>query len=91
MTSTIIEPIVEPTDDALGNFGLTQTEGGDICVDVSADADILLVNEAESVITMGMFTDLAVDQSVDVFGTMLPETGCFLANEIIVEVAVETP
>ena len=91
VSGTIIEPIVEPTDDALGNFGLTQTEGGDICVDVSADADILLVNEAESVITMGMFTDLAVDQSVDVFGTMLPETGCFLANEIIVEVAVETP
>jgi len=90
VSGTIIEPIVEPTDDALGNFGLTLTEGGDICVDVSTDADILLVNEAESVITMGMFADLAVDQSVDVFGTM-PETGCFVANEVIVEVVVETP
>ena len=66
------------------------TEGGDICVDVSNEADILLVNEAESVITMGTFTDLAIDQSVDVFGTQ-PETGCFLANEIIVEVVSETP
>ena len=89
-SGTIIVPINEPTDDALGNFGLTLTEGGDICVDVSKDADILLVNEADSVITMGTFASLDVDQSVDVFGKM-PETGCFLANEVIVEVVSGAP
>jgi hypothetical protein len=91
ISGTIIVPINEPTDDNLGNFGLTPTEGSDTCVDVSTDADILLVNAADSEVTMGTFADLAVDQSVDVFGTMPPESGCFLANEIIVEVVVETP
>jgi hypothetical protein len=90
VSGTIIEPIVEPTEAALGNFGLAPTEGSDTCVDVSTDADILLVDEANSEVTMGTFADLAVDQSVNVFGTM-PETGCFVANEVIVEVVVETP
>ena len=90
ISGTIIEPIVEPTDSALGSFGLTLSGGGDTCVDVNTDADILLVDETNSEVTMGTFADLAVDQSVDVFGTM-PETGCFLANEVIVEVVVETP
>ena len=91
ISGTIIVPINEPTDEALGNFGLAPTEGSDTCVDVSTDADILLVNEADSVITMGTFADLAVDQSVDVFGTTPPGSACFLAKEIIVEVVVETP
>ena len=35
---------------------------------------------------MGDFADLAVDQSVDLFGTLFLDDGCFYANEVIVEV-----
>jgi hypothetical protein len=66
---------------------LTLTGGGDTCVSVNSDADILLVDEANSEVTMGTFDDLAVDQSVDLFGQSAVDS-CFMANEVIVEVAV---
>jgi len=83
ISGTIIGPIVQPTETTVGNFGLTLAEGGDTCVDVQEGADILLVNEAKSEVTMGTFANFEIDQSVDVFGTM-PVTGCFIANEVIV-------
>ena len=82
---TIIEPLVE----ADRSFGLT-TAGGDTCARVNDDADILLVDEANSEVTMGTFADLALGQSVDLFGATAPDT-CFDANEVIVEVAAATP
>jgi hypothetical protein len=87
ISGTIIEPIVEPTVTEVGSFGLTLTGGGDTCVSVNSDADILLVDEANSEVTMGTFDDLAVDQSVDLFGQSAVDS-CFMANEVIVEVAV---
>jgi len=76
--------IIEPIDADEMSFGLS-TDGGDTCVRVNADADILLVDAANSTVTMGVFADLAVDQSVDVFGT-IAEDSCMDANEVIVEV-----
>ena len=85
ISGTIIEPLVE----ADRSFGLT-TAGGDTCARVNDDADILLVDEANSEVTMGTFADLALGQSVDLFGATAPDT-CFDANEVIVEVAAATP
>jgi hypothetical protein len=62
---------------------LTQTGGGDICVRVKDDADVLLVNVAASEVTMATFAELAVGQVVDLFGKM---NDCFDANEVIVDV-----
>ena len=85
ISGTIIEPVVEPTVAELGTFGLTLTEGGDTCVSVNSDADILLVDEANSEVTTGTFADLAVGQSVDLFGESAVDS-CFMANEVIVEI-----
>jgi hypothetical protein len=79
--------IIEPLASETRSFDLTLTAGGTTCVRVNVDADILLVDEANSEITMGDFTSLAVGQSVDLFGmTALDDEGCFDANEVIVEV-----
>ena len=85
ISGTIIEPLVE----ADRSFGLT-TAGGDTCARVNDDADILLVDEANSEVTMGTFADLAPGQSVDLFGATAVDT-CFDANEVIMEVAAATP
>lgn len=77
--------IIEPLDAAMRSFGLTATAGGDTCVRVNEDADILLVDEAASEVTMGSFDDLAVGQMVDLFGITAVDS-CFEANEVIVEV-----
>lgn len=77
--------IIEPLDAALRSFDLMQTEGGSTCVRVDEDADILLVDEANSEVTMGTFADLAVEQAVELFG-MTAEDLCFDASEVIVEV-----
>jgi hypothetical protein len=75
--------IIDPRDVASRSFGLTQTGGGDICVRVKDDADILLVNVAASEVTMATFAELAVGQVIDLFGRM---NDCFDANEVIVDV-----
>ena len=75
--------IIDPRDEASRSFGLTQTGGGDICVRVKDDADVLLVNVAASEVTMATFAELAVGQVVDLFGKM---NDCFDANEVIVDV-----
>jgi hypothetical protein len=71
--------IIEPLDTVDRSFGLTLTEGGDTCVRVDDDADILLVDVAASEVTMGTIDDLAVDQLVDLFGATA-EDSCFDAN-----------
>lgn len=80
ISGVIIDPLVE----ADRSFGLT-TATGDTCVRVDEDADIVLVDEANSEVTMGTFADIAVDQSVDLFGMTAVDT-CFDANEVIVEI-----
>ena len=53
-------------------------------VTVLGDADILLVNETDSEVTIGDINSLANGQSVELFGTAM-ENG-FEANEVIVDV-----
>lgn len=81
--------IIEPLDAADRSFGLTLTEGGDTCVRVDEAADILLVDESASEVTMGTVEDLALGQSVDLFGTTAVDE-CFDANEVIVEVPADS-
>lgn len=52
-------------------------------------ADILLVDEAASEVTIGSIADLADGQSVELFGTTLADSS-FEANEIIVDVTPAT-
>ena len=75
--------IIDPLDAVSRSFGLTQAGGGDICVRVNDDADILLVDTAASEVTMATFAELAVGQVIDLFGKM---NDCFDANEVIVDV-----
>ena len=77
--------IAEPLDAAMRSFDLTLAEGGTTSVRVNEDADILLVDVANSTVTMGVFADLAVGQAVDLFGVTAEDT-YFDANEVIVEV-----
>ncbi|MGB5164045.1 MAG: DUF4382 domain-containing protein [Woeseiaceae bacterium] len=81
ISGTIIEPL--DADDM--SFGLTLSIGGDTCVRVAEGADVLLVDDANSTVTLGTFADLALGQSVDVFGESVADS-CFEANEVIVEV-----
>jgi len=81
--------IIEPLDAADRSFGLTLAEGGDTCVRVDAAADILLVDESASEVTMGTFEDLALGQFVDLFGKSAVDE-CFDANEVIVDVTPES-
>lgn len=77
--------IKAPLDATAQSFNLA-TDTGDVCVIVQEEADILLVSGVSSTVTVGDFTDLAVDQVVDAFGTMDDTGGCLLANEVIVTV-----
>ena len=77
--------IKAPLDATARSFNLA-TDTGDVCVNVQDEADILLVSGVSSTVTVGSFTDLVVDQVVDVFGTMDDTGGCLLANEVIVTV-----
>ena len=72
---------------ATDTFTLT-TDSGDVTVTLADGAYILLVNTADSEVTMGTFDSLYVGQVVDVFGTMLStESGdVFEASQVIVDV-----
>ena len=74
--------IATDPDDIARTFDLTLEDLSSVCVQVNEDADILLVDATNSVVTMGDFTDLAAEQIVDVFGE--PAENCFNANEVIV-------
>ena len=86
LSGTIIEPLdIDPMNPMTWSFGLTPDGGaGDICVRVNEDAAVLLVNTTDSEVTMGSVADLALDQSVDLLGTM---SDCFDASEVIVNVS----
>ena len=77
--------IIAPLDPVARSFGLTPTAGGDTCVRVAMDADILLVDTSASEAKMGTIDDLALGQIVDLFGVTATDS-CFDANEVIVEV-----
>jgi len=83
--------IADEPDAETRSFMLTPTGGGnDMCVNVADEASVLLVNVAASEVLTGSFDDLAMDQAVDLFGQAPDaEDGCFLADEVIVEVAEE--
>jgi len=77
-------------DTTAGTFELLLSDGSTtVMVTVASDADILLVDEAASVVTRGSIDDLADGQSVDLFGTT-PSDGMFDANEVIVDVTPAT-
>jgi hypothetical protein len=84
LSGTIILP--EP-DPGTRSFMLTPLAGNDTCVNVAAEAVILFVDTAESEVTIGAFEQLAVGQDVDLFGESetTSATGCFEADEVIVE------
>ncbi len=83
LSGTITDPV--NTDATPPNFGLTIADGGgDTCVNLQDDADILLVNISESEVTMGAASDLVAGQVVDIFGESV-EGDCFSANEVIVD------
>ena len=71
------------------SFELMQGDSSIISVTVLTDADILLVDETASEVTIGTIADLANGQTVEVFGTT-PTDGMFDANEIIVDVTPAT-
>jgi len=83
ISGLITDSIVE----AFREFELTMEGGTTACARVDTEADILLVDEANSEVTMGVFTDLAAGDSVDLFGTISEVDGCIDANEVIVAVA----
>ena len=82
VSGTIIDPIV---DTEVEQSFMLMTETGDVQVCVLETTSILLVDETNSEVTTATFADLAVDQVVDVFGTMPEGEGCFEATEVIVD------
>jgi hypothetical protein len=83
LSGTIGEPITDTEEEQ--SFVLV-ADAGDTLVCVFESTSILLVDETNSEVTPATFADLAVDQVVDVFGTMPEGEGCFEANDVIVEV-----
>jgi len=79
--------IVEPLDEASSSFNLA-TDGGDVCVKLLEEAKITLVSQdGDGTISKeGEFSDLAVGQSVEVFGQS-GTGGCFQANEVVVDLS----
>ena len=77
--------IVEPLDADNMSFNLA-TDGGDVCVELVEEAKIILVSQDGdgAVSKEGKFSDLAVGQSVEVFGHS-GVGGCFQANEVVVD------
>ncbi len=82
LSGTIADPIVDTAEER--SFML-MTETGDVQVCLLEAASILLVDETNAEVTAGTFADLAVDQAVDVFGTLPEGEGCFEASEVIVD------
>jgi hypothetical protein len=78
--------IASAPDETTRQFTLQKADMSEQCVEVDAEADILLVDAALSEVTMGLFTDLAQDQVVDIFGETVEGECTFLANEVIVDV-----
>ncbi|MDH4126237.1 MAG: DUF4382 domain-containing protein [Gammaproteobacteria bacterium] len=78
--------IANAPDATTRQFTLSKADLSEQCVEVGAEADVLLVDTALSTVTMGMFADLAQNQVVDIFGATVEGACSFLANEVIVDV-----
>jgi len=79
--------IAEPIEDR--SFILS-TAGGDVCVALVDEAEILLVSSDGTEQEPGTFEDLAAGQEADAFGT-LGMDGCFQAGELVVTLPVPSP
>ena len=81
LSGTIIDPLAADTM----SFGLT-TDSGDRCVELVEDPVITLVSTSAdgTMNEVGEFSDLAVGQSVEVFGHS-GIGGCFQADEVVVD------
>ncbi len=79
--------IIDPLDANTMSFSLA-TDGGDRCVELVEEAEIILVSQSEDGITIehGEFNDLAVGQSVKAFGNF-GVGGCFQAKEVVVDLS----
>ncbi len=82
----LIGTIASVPDAATRQFTLQKADMSEQCVEVGAEADILLVDAALSEVTMGEFADLVQNQVVDIFGATVEGACTFLANEVIVDV-----
>jgi len=78
LSGLIATPLVEPS------FNLS-TAGGDVCVVLNTGAIITLISADGTEMSPGTFGDLVAGQSADAFGE-LGIDGCFLANELLVQV-----
>jgi len=78
LSGLIAKPLVEPS------FNLS-TAGGDVCVVLNTGAIITLISADGTEMSPGTFGDLVAGQSADAFGE-LGIDGCFLANELIVQI-----
>jgi hypothetical protein len=73
------------------SFDLVLEDSSTLCVRLTDGAEILLVDEENSQVTMGTFADLqalTVDPLADLFGTTAADS-CFEANEVIVAVEAD--
>lgn len=77
--------IAEPLDPDARSFNLS-TDGGDRCVNLAEEASILFVTHGEDGTESmeGEFTDLEAGQSASVSGEEATD-GCFLGNEVVVD------
>jgi len=85
LSGTIIEPLVEALISDNRSFNLA-TDDGDACVDLTDEPKITLVSQSSegTVNENGEFSDLELEQSVEVFGHS-GVGGCFQANEVVVD------
>jgi hypothetical protein len=79
--------IAEPVEDM--SFNLS-TAGGDVCIVLAEEAEILLVSADGTEQKPGTFDELEAGQEADAFGE-LGIDGCFLADELLVTLPEPPP
>ena len=82
LSGTIAGPIVD-NEEEQSFMLISDSTSMQVCA--LSDTAVILVDETTSVVTTGSFADLAVDDVVDVFGTLPEGEGCFEAIEVIVD------
>jgi len=77
--------IAPPLDSSNMSFNLTTSIGGR-CVNLNNNSIIILISENAdgTEVKIGAFADLAIDQSVDVYGQQRSD-GCLDASEVVVD------
>ena len=66
------------------------TAGGDVCVVLADEAEILLISSDGTEQKAGTFEDLEAGQEADAFGE-LGIDGCFVADELMVTLPAPPP